>query len=208
VAEGIGFVLCDPTLRALLLRAGTMEFFGAFFAALYALYAIRTLGIAPGWVGGIIGVGGIGSLVGAALAPRVARRFGIGRTLVAMAFAPGLVGFLVPLAHGPAWKAASFLMAGQLLGDGLWTIYNVTEISLRQSRLPDRLMGRANAGFQCLTGATGPLGAVVSGALAEGIGLRGTLLVAVVGMLLSTLWIYLSPIRGMESSRMHTGVPF
>jgi hypothetical protein len=45
----------------------------------------------------------------------------------------------------------------------------------------------------------GPLGALLSGALAETIGVRETLFVATAGVLLSTGWLIASPIRHVRN---------
>jgi len=43
-----------------------------------------------------------------------------------------------------------------------------------------------------------PVGALLGGALAEEIGLRGAMFAGAAGFLLSTLWLIFSPIRRMQ----------
>jgi predicted MFS family arabinose efflux permease len=132
--------------------------------------------------------------VGALLAARVVRRFGPRVTLGGSLLAYGLLSLLIPLATGPVLVAVSFLLAAQLLGDVAIEIYLVNEVSLRQAIIPPRLLGRANASMQVLSEGAGPLGALLAGALGQGLGLRWTLLIGVLGIMLASLWIFLTPV--------------
>ncbi len=53
-----------------------------FFLSLYTLYALKTLQLSAGVLGVIISVGGLGALLGTALAGRMSRRLGLGTALV------------------------------------------------------------------------------------------------------------------------------
>ena len=193
--EGLLYVLKHPLLRVLAGSAGVFNFFGMFFATLYALYVIRILGIAPFLLGLLIASGGVSALVGAALAERVVRRLGLGFAIGGGLFGYGLLGLLVPLAHGPVVVAAIMLFTGQLAGDVTVSVYLIAELSLRQMLIPHHLLGRANAGILFLTRGVGPLGALLAGILAVSIGVRSTLFIAVLGVMMAGLWILLSPVR-------------
>jgi MFS family permease len=199
VAAGLRLVLRHPVLRALAGSSGTFTFFGSFVGALYFLYAIRVLGVPPGAVGLLVAAGGVSAFAGALLAGRVLGRFGPRATLGVSLLAYGLLSLLIPLATGPVLVAVSFLLAAQLLGDVAIEIYLVTEVSLRQAIIPPRLLGRANASMQVLSEGAGPLGALLAGALGQSLGLRWTLLIGVLGIMLSSLWIFRAPLPGARS---------
>jgi hypothetical protein len=75
-------------------------------------------------------------------------------------------------------------------------LYGINYLSLRQAITPDRLLGRMTATMRFLTVAMAPLGSLVGGALATGVGLRGTLLtVGVLGLVLSAAAVLWSPVR-------------
>jgi uncharacterized membrane protein len=75
-------------------------------------------------------------------------------------------------------------------------MYAINYLALRQAITPDRLLGRMTATMRFLTVAAAPLGSLAGGALATGIGLRGTLLtVGVLGLLLSAAAVVWSPVR-------------
>jgi predicted MFS family arabinose efflux permease len=197
--EGLRLVARQPTLRALAGGIGTFGFFGAFFNTLYVLYAVRDLGLPPALVGILVGLGGVGALAGSFVAERIVRRLGLGRALIgAMLFAATLQ-LLIPLARGPLPLATFMLAMPQLIGDIGWAIFLISEISLRQSVIPDHLLGRANASSQFFTRGLVPLGALLGGTLGALIGARFTLLIAICGILLGSLWLIFSPIRTLRA---------
>jgi len=72
-------------------------------------------------------------------------------------------------------------------------------VSLRQSIIPNHLLGRVNASAQFLTEGIWPLGAILAGLLSEAIGMRFTLLLgAGMGFLLSSAWLLFSPLRRLH----------
>ncbi|MCX6026836.1 MAG: MFS transporter [Chloroflexi bacterium] len=85
-----------PVLRAFAGYAAVRWFFGGFLQTLYYLFAIRTLGISPGVVGLRVGLGGVGSLVEALASRPLARRIGLGKTLLGSPLTQSLPRMLLP----------------------------------------------------------------------------------------------------------------
>ena len=199
-SEALLYVLKHPLLRVLAGSAGVFNFFGMFFATLYALYVIRILGLAPFLLGLLTAAGGVSALVGAVLTERVVRRLGPGIAIGGGLFLYGCMGLLVPLAHGPVAVVAAILFVSQLVGDVTVSVYLIAELSLRQMLIPHHLSGRASAGILFLTRGVAPPGALLAGILAGAIGIRATLFIAVSGVMMAGLWILLSPVRKVRSS--------
>src|SRR5947209_5420354 len=195
LVEGLRLVLKDPLLRALAGSAGTFSLFGNFIGALYALYVIRQVGAPPIFLGLLVATGGVSALVGAFMAERVVRRFGPGMTVGMGLFMYGASGLLIPLAGGSVALALSLLFLSQLIGDASVSIYLIAEVSLRQSIVPANVLGRANASMLLLSQGVAPLGALLAGILGGMIGLRLTILIGVLGVMLAGTWLLLSQVR-------------
>ncbi len=198
IAEGVQVIARSSVLRTLALSAAIFEFFGNFIGTLYILYVVRVLHAPPFAIGFLIATGGISALLGAFVAERVARGIGIGKAISWSLFGYGITGLLIPLAQGPMLIALSILFVGQFSGDILVEIYLINEISLRQSVIPSHLLGRANASMQFLTGGVGPIGALLAGVLATFIGIRITILIGVLGVILAGLCLLFSPVRKVK----------
>lgn len=197
LTAGMRVIAQSPIRRALAGHSGTAGFFGGFFASLYVLYAISDLHLSPALLGAVIALGGVGNVLGAAIAPRLIRRAGIGAALIGSLLIMGAASLMIPLAHGSVVTATAFLMLAQV-GDVSWPVFNVCELSVRQAITPGEVLGRVNAAMQMLNRGLLPIGSLGAGILAEMIGLRPTLAVGAVGLLSSSLWLVLSPIRTMR----------
>jgi MFS family permease len=199
ITEGVRVVIGDRILRALASASATTILFGHMFMAVYVLYMTRVLGLSAMGVGLVFATGGVGSLAGSVVAERLARRFGPGPTMIGAQVAFGLAGMLVPLAVlVPSW-ALPMIVASEFASWMAILVYWVNAISVRQAITPDRVLGRVSATMWFLAGGANPIGAVIGGALGGVLGVPLTLVVASFGMLLSFLWLLLSPVRGLSS---------
>jgi MFS family permease len=199
IGLGIRALLCNPILRASAGASGTFNLFRNMIGVVIMLFFLRELRLPPIILGPLFALGGISAFLGALLAERLTRRWGVGRTLLGGLLLSGLATLLVPLAGGPLLLALGLLAASQLLGDGAATIYEINQISLVQAMTPDRLQGRINASNRFIEWAAMLLGLLVGGVLGQTIGLRLTLFVAAAGGLLSGVWLLFSPARRLRS---------
>ncbi len=198
IGEGLRFMWRERTVRAMTAGGMVNRFFGGFFV-LYTIYALNELRLSPILLGAVVSAGGVGSLVGAAIAPRLGGRLGTGRAIVMGWTASVALGVLTPLAAGPPLIASLFLFVPQLFGDGLATAGIVNMVALRQAITPDELLGRVAATREVLYAAVAPAGAFTGAAVAEAIGIRGALAVAVAGFGLAVGIWWASPIRRVRT---------
>jgi predicted MFS family arabinose efflux permease len=198
IREGLRLVTDSQLLSPLAGCIGTLSLFNSALETVFTLYVARELKIAPGLLGLIFASGSIGFLVGALLPGQVTRRLGLGPTIIAGALLAALSDLLTPLASGSIVIITLLLTIAQFLfGFGL-TIYNVSQVSLRQTVTPEHLQGRMNATFHVLTLGVVPLGGVLGGILGELVGLRMTLIVAALGEALAVTWLLFSPLRSLR----------
>jgi len=207
IVEGLRLVARHPILRALAGSMGTFEFFGNFIGALYALYLIRALHLAPAAVGVLVGLGGVSALVGSLLAERIIRRLGIGPTLIGTLASYGALGAVIPLAGGPPVLVFALLGAAQLLGDAFIAVHLIGQVSLRQAVIPARLLGRAGASMHVLERGVGPIGALLAGLLAQATAPRLAIAIGVAGVVASSLWLVASPVRGVRAASSAQDTP-
>ena len=194
-AEGLTVVWRDPTLRALIACSTTIRLAGGAFGAMYMLFAVRDLHLSPTAAGIIAGCGGLGSLAGSMLASPALRHLGAKATLIVGFALGGAFQGLVPLAHGTAFAAGLYLLGAQVIGDGLMTMAFVNDMSLRQSLVPDRLLGRVSATANVLGVAAMPVGALAGGIIGQLASPRVALAAASICFSLAALWVIVAPIR-------------
>jgi predicted MFS family arabinose efflux permease len=200
LGAGLRIALAHPLVRPLFLSEVTRAFFGAFFAALYLIFAFRNLHLTPLLVGVAVAAGGIGGLAGAVLSPHIVGRLGVGPTIILTGLSGVLTLWLIPLAGGPPLVALMFLLVPQVLGDGLQTVAEVSATSLRQTVLPTAALGRAGGAFAFGVGLMGVAGALAGGVLSAHIGARWTLSIAAAGLAAASLFAVFSPLRTLRAA--------
>ena len=192
IAEGLRFVFHNRLLRAIVGCTATANFFGTMVTAVLVLYLSRDLTLSEGEIGAVLAVASVGGVVGALASGAITARLGQARAIWVMPLVWSATSLLLPMGN------AYFVAAGYAgLAFGA-VVYNVAQVSFRQSICPDRLLGRMNASIRFVVWGLNPLGGLAGGLLGEVIGVRPTLWVAVCGTVLSSLWVLLSPLRGMR----------
>lgn len=199
MVEGLRTVFGNAVLRAMALSQAFNGFFGYMFLAVYILYMVEDLGLSSTEVGLVFSLGGLGAVIGAVIAEPVKRRIGIGPTIVAGRVLFGVGGLLVRLAVRFPSAEVQIVLAAELLQWLVLVMAIVNEVSLRQAIAPQRMLGRVSATMRFMNTGMVPLGALTGGFLGEQIGLRGTLIVGVIGMFVGGFWVWASPLRSMRT---------
>jgi MFS family permease len=198
LTEGFRELIGNPVLSALVVSATAAAIAGAMQGPLVVLYLVRELHLSPVLVGLAVTVVGLASVVGTLVAPAYSRRVGLGRAYISGQLLASLAGLVLAAARGPLPVLAPFLIVGQLLtGLGL-PLYGVPQRTLRQALVPEFLLGRVNATWRTLVIGGQTFGALAGGILGTALGLRPTLVISSLGMLLGFLWAARSPLRSVE----------
>ena len=194
---GIRVVVESPTLRSLTASNSIFNFGTNMFWAVFYLFIYERLMFSPGLAGIVLGVGNIGFLVGVLASKWVLKRLGFGVALTLALLINGL---------GLLSVQASILGPSAIMLAGLWfltniglPIYNINQVSYRQTIVPDAVQGRMNATMRSIG-----YGAIVVGALIGGVvGLQFGILAAMnAGALISLIpvvIIWFGPVGRLRS---------
>ena len=196
IAEGLRYFAGNVYLRVTAAAVTVLNFAGQLGFAVYLVFVVRELGLSPAAIGLTVAIGGIGTIVGAAMAQTIGERLGIGRALMLACFLFVLATLLVAVAP-PALPIPFLVASGLIQGPGVMII-NVNALSLRQAVTPDPLLGRVNATGRWIAWGTIPIGALVGGILGTTIGLRETIAVSSLGGLIAIGLLAASPLRTLR----------
>jgi MFS family permease len=197
VIEGLRFLRRQPVLRACAFEAAQYNLFNQVIIAVLILHATREIGLEPALIGLAFAVGSGGSLFGAALAPGIARRVGVGAAVAGSMVVACAAPLLLPLAASTSLPAVVLATSFAIGGFGV-AISNVHIVTLRQAITPDAMLGRLNASYRTLVYGAIPIGALMGGLLGEVIGLRGTIVVGALGTLVAPAWVLGSAVPRMR----------
>ena len=198
VLAGLRLLLRDPILRAFTLAAATLDVGWNALMAVYLLYLTRELGQPATTVGLIFGAGSAGALLAGLVADRLARRLGLGPTLVGSQAGIGLGGLLIVLAIAASAWAVPLLVAAELVQSFAGTVHAVNRGALRQAIVPNHLRGRVGAGGSVVGRGVATAGLLLGGQLGERLGLAPTMVLGASTGLVSFLWLHRSPVRTLR----------
>lgn len=167
IGEGLRWLWSHKLLRTLAMCLGTWNAMQTAAFATFVLFALQILEVSKVGFGIILTTFTIGSLIGSLISTKVVDLMGPGRALI-LQMAIGVLGFLIiGLTSSPIVVGAVFVTEGIVS-----VVWNVITVSMRQSIIPDRLLGRVNSVYRLLGWGMMPLGAALGGFLASAFGLR------------------------------------
>jgi MFS family permease len=195
VREGIGFVVRQPTLRAVIALWTTMSVVTAGLTSVLIFYVTIDRDLGTEVVGFVLSAFAVGSLGGSLLAARLAPR-AVGPVMLLGAAGTGVTLIVFVGASVPVMVVGA-LLAGILNANVL-----VAYISLRTLLSPDALLGRVGATARTMSVGLMPIGALVAGIALDTIGGGATLAVMGVLLVAATAGFALLPdVRGARISR-------
>ncbi|GGS10575.1 MFS transporter [Streptomyces nojiriensis] len=196
IREGLGYVLSHRILRLIALNTAAVNLFLSAVMALEVLFLTRTVGLPPAAIGWVLTTATIGSVLAATAADRVTRAVGAARLtwlslLVTMPF-----GLLLPLA-GNDWRIGLFVLGSLVQSAGV-TLYNICQVTYRQTVCPPHLLGRMTATMRFLVWGVLPLSGLLAGLLGELLGVRDALWLCAAALSAAPLVLLCSPLRRMR----------
>ncbi len=198
--EGLSVVFRDGRLRMIAGCTATLNFFASAVGNILIPYLQVNLAFTlndASYLLGFLGLlGGVGALIGAVYTSRITQRLGVGRAIVIAAFISGLTNLGVVIATHS--NAALIFGVTQFTGAIMTNLYNINQVSFRQAIVPIRLQGRMNATMRTIVWGTLPIGAIGGTFLAAVIGYYPAIVISGVGGVLSFLWVFFSPVRGLK----------
>ncbi len=198
VMEGMRLIAGDAVLRAVTASFVMLSLAMGMVGAVFLIYTNQELGFSPGVLGLIFGIGGITSFFGALAAGWSARRFGIGGAMM-LSLCIAAIGMLAMAgAREASLAGAALLIAQQVISDPAWTVYEINQISLRQSMTPERLLGRVNAAVRFAGLLATLAGALTAGVVADRYGARPVVVAGACAMLGGAVVLFVSPVRGLK----------
>ncbi len=175
IRVGLGLVRHDPVLRAFVGAQMSLAGLWGIFGATWFLFVLDDLQLGPAVLGVVAGVGGASSFIGAVIATRATRRWGVGPVAIGAMLLAAVGNAFIPLAPaGLPLVAVGCLVMQQLVADSAVTVYDITEVTVRQTLVHDRALGRVASTFKVAAMLAQLVATLAAGILAEAIGLRAT----------------------------------
>ncbi|MGW2872799.1 MFS transporter [Kitasatospora sp. NPDC001225] len=190
IREGVAFVLRDPLLRALTVSAGVINAVYLGQIAVFVILVREVLELPDAAYGALLAAGAVGGVIGGAVAGRLSKAVGRVPALVGNLALMGAAGLAVAATDRVPVVAVAYGVTGFAL-----MVWNVVAVSLRQTIIPDRMLGRATGVYRLFAWGTMPLGALVFGRVSASAGPRAAFALGGVVTLLTCLPIAYALLR-------------
>jgi MFS family permease len=194
IGEGARWLIDDPYESVLTVWGGLANFALVGYQAVLVVFLVHDVRLTPGVVGVLMALSSVGGVAGAAVAPRLARRFGTARAFIGCELVASPAALLVPLA-APGPRAALFAVGGFLVIAGV-VGGNVLNATWSQTYIPRELRGRVSTCSGLVNYGGIPLGALCAGVLATALGTHDSMWVMTGLLALCPALLLVSPLRG------------
>ncbi|GIT81619.1 MFS transporter [Leifsonia sp. LS1] len=197
IAEGLRWVYRHRVLAPMAIGSHGWFFFTSMLGTVFTPFVLIGLHLSPFQLGVALAGAGVAALVGSTLSRRVGLRWGAGRAVIVSNLVMVLAWAVIATVPepAPAWSLVALLTIGQgFYGFGLG-LSNANEMGYRQAVTPDRLQARTNTTWRSANRGMIVVGAPLGGLLADALGFRPTLWIAIGGVALVTGFLALSPFR-------------
>ena len=167
VVVGARWLWRHPVLRALLVWGAVVNASLIAFGSIYVLFALEELGLSEAEYGFLAAAIGLGGIAGTVVAGRLVRAVGRSRLIQLGGIAAGMVAVVGGFMTSPvAFAALMFVLTAAAAA------VSIVVSAMRQSIVPNELLGRVHATFRVFSYGAIPLGALAGGWLADAFGLR------------------------------------
>jgi len=164
IKEGVKWLWHHPLLRPMAIILGCLNALGSLVFATLVLFAQEVLGVTA-FVFAILGAAGaIGGVLGSVLSPRVSKLLGSGTSLYTTFIAAFVTSVIIGLTSN--WLVV-FINFGIFSFTAV--LWNVITVSLRQTIIPDHLLGRVNSVYRFFAWGMMPIGLAAGGLIVAGV---------------------------------------
>ncbi|HSF85668.1 MAG TPA: MFS transporter [Acidimicrobiia bacterium] len=163
ISEGFRWLWHHPLLRPMAIILGIMNGLASVVFATIVLFSQEVLNVDAFAFALLMTGGAVGGIIGSLAAPKISERLGSGASLYITMIGGGVTSLVIGLSS--FWPVAWLMMVAFTFTAVLW---NVITVSLRQTIIPDRLLGRVNSVYRFFGWGMMPIGLAIGGFIVSG----------------------------------------
>lgn len=158
--EGVKWLWSHPLFRPMAIALGIINALSTLALATAVLFAQEILELDATQFGILLTAAAAGAVIGSFLAPKISEKIGQGASLFTSIAVFGLTLALVGSTSSAIVVWVMFAVQSVFV-----MLWNIITVSLRQTLIPDNLLGRVNSVYRFLGWGMMPIGAVLGGVL-------------------------------------------
>ncbi len=163
IKEGVKWLWSHPLLRPMAIILGLLNGLMSVAFATMVLFAQEVLNITTTTFAILMMAGAAGGVIGSVLAPKISEKLGSGTSLFLTLLITPTTMFVIGMSTSWVLAAAMFFVSA-ITG----VVWNVITVSLRQTIIPDHLLGRVNSVYRFFAWGMIPIGLAIGGLIVNG----------------------------------------
>jgi MFS family permease len=190
MAAGIKTLWHQRLLRVLALMAGMSNFVSYGILAVLVLFARHQLHLANSGYGLLLGFAAVGGVVASRTGPTVAKALGNDWTVCLAVAVQASAYLVISTTSLPVLTGAMLALAAAATVQ-----WNIVVVVLRQTLIPNQVLGRVNSIYRLVAWGALPLGSLTAGFVAHGLGIRAVFSGAAIVLGAATLYLFRMALR-------------
>lgn len=203
ITHGVKLIFKNPIHKKINLSIVQFNLFTATLFSLYVIYSMKNGGMGVLDIGISGSIGGIIGLTGILISNKLSEVVGLKKIMALSLTLPGFFGLLILFIPDATSSIKVILLS---LALGLWSVCILVNVSVfetyKQKTIPHQSLGRYSAASRCITWGVEPLGAFIAVMTSPYIPLNIIICFSLVGVMLSSIWIYLSDLPNIKISEL------
>lgn len=189
IKEGLVYVWQHRLIRTISLFTMVMNIGGSATGAVILFRVKNELHVGSDWAGLVMIGYSIGTILGSISSGFFSKRLPMGRIMSTMIILQIVPAFLIGWTHLPLLITLSYCVIG--FSGANW---NVQSLSLRQSVIPDSMLGRASSSIRMIVWGSIPVGSIIGGAVGQVYGASSVFYGEGVLAILLCVWGLMTPL--------------
>lgn len=196
LTRGIRFILSEPLLRSLMMKATAWNFLFYLGMPVFLLYCAQTMRYSPLFIGVLFSAMGLGLVTGALVIQTILKKMHFGKLVNYALLGAGLAVCGLCLEFDQVFHQRISLFLFLCIFGFADALFNVANISLRQALTPHPLMGRMTSAMRFVSWGVVPIASLLGGWLGATFGFTETLLGAgICAVIFATAGSVLGPMK-------------
>ncbi|MFG2885919.1 MFS transporter [Streptomyces sp. NPDC048297] len=188
-SNGFNFRPRYPIIRSILYATAWCNLFLNVINAVFIVYLVRSLHLSAWAIGLYYSVTALGGIAGSLVLNRMARRIGVGRTLIAGFVLYCTPGIIIPMVKGSAAFVSGAILLQALVSGAGMIIRDSSIGAVFTAVVPNEMRASVRGVFQTISFGMRPVGALAGGLIAASFGMKSTLWVGAAGAALGFVWV-------------------
>lgn len=199
IKYGLQIIFNNKVLSRLCISTSMINFLHTIFSAIFMLFLYKELKVDESFIGIVLSVGSIGSIIASFYSRKIATSIGIGYSINLSLFFITIGMLIFFLVSNNQIIPIYIVLLGQILFSFGNTMYLINQVTLRQVITPKEILGKINGSSRFVSRSTMPIAGILGGVISLKIGYINTFILLFIGYLFISIYLFTSKLKNIKN---------